>query len=264
MSDPVPKPYKDVRALQRGLRVLEAVGEFGWAKAGALSTYTGIDRATIYRLVETLIQMGYLQRRSEDQALSLTSKIAEIGDAVRDDDIVAQTIAPYLFELTESVLWPSDFGGLSRGILTIRVSTHRHSPLTFHRKLLNREQPLTRSALGKAILAAMSENELSAALSAVAGLGGQNAEDTSNERFVRQIIQTVRETGYAYSEGTADPKVSAIAQPVMWRNRVVGAVNIVFFRSAMTTREAADKYLADLKECVAKAEQALAKQVITL
>jgi len=251
--------YKDVRSLGRGMRILEALGELGWVKLGTLSAYVEIDRSTVYRLVNTLSQMGYLVRRREDGAVALTSKIARIADGVRDDDLIAQTVAPFMRDLTDVVLWPSDFASFTGGAVTIQVSTHQMSPMSLHRGLIGKHRPLIRSALGRAILSEMEPNELDAALAIAGRLGSPDARDIRDRVVVDRIIREVRKTGYASSVGATEANISAIALPVRSKRRVVGAINIVFFRSALSPEEAARKYLDPLRDCVRRAEQALAE-----
>lgn len=247
--------YKEVRSLVRGLRVMETLGGQGWVKLGVLSKCAGIDRSTTYRLVDTLVRLGYLMRRREDGAVALTSKVVEIADGVRNDDLIAQRVAPFLRELTEIVLWPSDFASLVGGEVTIQVSTHKMSPMSIHRKMVGRNPTLTRSALGRAILSAMKPNELDAALM-IARRSKQ--EEICDRKTIGQIVSEVRRHGYASSAGEVESKISAIALPVRLRNRVVGAINIIFFSSVMTPQAAAAQYLKDLSGCVRDAERALA------
>ncbi len=251
----MPNVYKEVRSLVRGLSVLEALGGQGWVKLGSLSRSADIDRSTTYRLVDTLVRLGYLMRRREDGAVALTSKIAKIADGVHNDDIIAQRVAPFLRQLTSNVLWPSDFASLMGGVLTIQASTHRMSPMSIHRKMLGKSPTLTRSALGRAILSAMEPNEIDAALM----IARQAAPDDAYDRkTINRIVRDVRKLGYASSAGEVESKISAIAVPVHFHDRVVGAVNIVFFRSVMSPRAAAERYLNPLRECVRNAERALA------
>ena len=72
-----------------------------------------------------------------------------------------------------------------------------------------------------------------------------------------QSIQITRARGYAESDGGSEPNISAIAYPVCWRNRVLGAINIMFFRRAMTPMKAAERYLGYLHECVRDIEREL-------
>ena len=243
------------------MRILDALGELGWIKLGALSTYTEIDRSTVYRLVNTLSEMGYLVRRREDGAVALTSKIARIADGVRDDDLIAQIVAPFIRDLTSIVLWPSDFASFTGGAVTIQVSTHKISPMSLHRGLIGKHRPLVRSALGRAILAAMSPSEREATLTIAARMGSEDAKDIRDAAGIERIIREVHRAGYSSSVGQTEANISAIAMPVRMRRRVVGAINIVFFRSAMMPTEAADRYLEPLTDCVRRAEEALAAQL---
>lgn len=255
----MPSVYREVRSLARGIRLLETLSGQGWVKLSVLSSCTKIDRSTTYRLVDTLIRLGYLMRRREDGAVALTSKVAEIADGVRNDDLIAQRITPFLQSLTDVVLWPSDFASLVGGVLTIQASTHKISPMSIHRKMVGKNPTLTRSALGRAILSAMESNELDAALT----IARQNTrEDVCDRREVSRIVREVRRLGYAASAGEVESKISAIALPVRHRHRVVGAINIIFFRSVMSPKAAAERYLENLSDCVRKAEHALSTEHI--
>lgn len=252
-------PYKDVRSLVRGLQVVEALSELGWARIGQLSGVAGVERSSAYRIVHTLEQLGYVTRRSEDGAVALTTKFAYLAEGLRDDDVVAQFAWPNLFELTRDLLWPCDFASLAGGKVLIRLSTHKISPMSIHRAMVGKERSLTRSALGMAILSAMSADELESSLAIIDRLGGPNAEDIRDRDSVHRIAEAVRQRGYASAAGLTESKISAIALPVVAPGgTVAGAVNVVFFRSVMTPEQAADRYLGKLKSCISQVEQALA------
>lgn len=246
-----------VRAFARGLDVIEALADLGWVRISALSAHVGLDRATTYRLVGTLERYGYVVRRSEDGAVALAARFQRLADGVRDDDIVAQAVAPPLFGLTRKVLWPSDFGSLQEGAMMIRTSTHRISPWTIHRHLVGKTRPLLRSAIGRAFLSALPESDLFPTLEVARRLNGPDPECLDRDDAVAAMIEEVRRNGYASSAGLIEQRISAIALPLRAGRRVVGAVNIAYFTSAMTTAEAARRYLEPLREAVAAAELAL-------
>lgn len=58
--------YPRVRALERGLELIVALSELGWATPGELAKYTGIHRTTIYRLLSTLELSGYVHCKPGD------------------------------------------------------------------------------------------------------------------------------------------------------------------------------------------------------
>lgn len=258
MADPAQSPYKDIGSLVRGLHLLEALSELGWAKVGVLSAAAGVERSSAYRLISTLVKLGYVTKRAEDGAVALTPKFAYLADGLKDNDIVTQFAWPPLFQLSKDILWPCDFANLEGDKILIRLSTHRISPMSIHRGMVGKERYLIRSALGLAILSAMPPNDLESALVIIENLGGTNAEDIRDKDNVRRIVDNVRQRGYASSTGQTESKISAIALPVMGpHDRVVGAVNIVFFRSVMTTEQAAERYLENLKGCVGQIEHSL-------
>lgn len=251
-----PTPYKDVQSLVRGLRIIEALSGLGWSRIGNLSKVADVQRTSAYRIVNTLTQLGYVTRRNEDGAVALSPRFAALANALKDDDIVTQFAWPPLFELSRDVLWPCDFASLEGGRVLIRLSTHKISPMSIHRGMIGKERLLIRSALGVAILSAMTGDELDTALGIIEGMGGANAEDARDREAVRRLVEDVRRRGYAASTGQTEANISAIAVPVLApEGRVAGAVNIVFFRSTMTTEQAAARYLEKLRACAAQIEQ---------
>lgn len=246
----MPESYRSVRALERGLRLLEALSDLGWAKPGALSAHTGIDRTTVYRLIGTLEDLGYVVRREEDGAIGLHRRLARISDSARDSSALAQAAEPILQSLTRSILWPSDFGAVAGGRLTILASTNRMSPFSVNRASIGNQVPLLRSALGRAVVSMMEPEQCRMMLEVAAGL----LPEDRDEALAAHIRAQVERTGYAVSAGGVTPGVSAIALPIRSRD-VLSAVNIVFASSAMSPERAAEMYLGQLRECVQEVER---------
>lgn len=265
MSEPLLEEgaYTKVRALERGLDVVAALSELGWATPGELARATGINRATVYRLLHTLVQKGYVHCRPGDGRFFLTPSFRRIADSVKDEDWIVQVIGPYLGRLLAQVQWPSDFATFSSGRIVIRESTHRFSPMSINRAMVGKTRPLLRSALGIAILSEVSDASRKKMLHLARLVNGQEDASLQDDHAIDASIETARWDGYAKSSGGTEPNISAIAYPVCSRNRVVGAINIMFFRSAMTPEKAAELYLNILKECVRDIEKELDAQQLS-
>jgi IclR family mhp operon transcriptional activator len=244
------RTYRDVRALSRGVTILEALAKRGWMKPAMLSAATHIDRATTYRLVETLIALGYVTRRSEDGAVAMTRKVKAIAAGVRNDDLVLTIVGRHLAELVREIKWPSDFARLANGRITIEESTHYLSPVTFHRAMIGQECSMLRSSLGQAILSMLTPDEIATIANLAGKAGASEKVDSDLQHVADDARQQIRQLGYASAIGAFDPKVSAIALPFRTYESV-GSVNIVFFRKAMTPEEAASRFLGHLRKCVA-------------
>lgn len=254
-------PYKEIRAVSRAFDLLEAVGELGWAKVGELANYTGIDRGTLYRLIHTLVMKGYLVRRAEDGSVALSERVVMLSDGVRQEDVATKVLSQAMRELTGRVLWPSDFATLVAGRMVICASSHKYSPVSVHRRLVGKTRPLLRSALGLAYLASLGKNDLSRTLDMACRLGVLDQRDVAIRPAIERRLEEVHMRGYACSVGLVEENISAIALPVKLGPKSIGAVNIAFFRSAMTPAEAAAICLNPMRECIAWAEATMLAQM---
>lgn len=253
------QPYQNVHALERGLRVLEILSQKGWTKPGKLAALTSIDRSSTYRLLSTLIKSGYVVKRDSDGSYALSSKIGLLADGFIQTDLAAQIAAPFLERLTSEISWPSDFAAFIGGEVIILESTHRLSPLSMHRAMVGKRRSLMHSSLGQAILSVLRKEELDTVLSFIIRQGGEDAGVATSRPIVAQTVRDVRQRGYAAAVGAEEgKKMSAIALPIRAPNTVIGAVNIIFFHSAMTISEAAERYLPQLRQCANDIVTALA------
>lgn len=250
-------PYHDVRSLKRGLRILEVLGQVGWVKPTVLGMLTGIDRSSTYRLLNTLAESGYVIKREEDGAFSLTVRVKLLADGFTQSDRLSQIVAPHLQRLTAEISWPCDFAVLVGGEAVIVESTHRLSPMSLHRAMIGKRRSLMSSALGRAILCSLTDDEREITLKVIEQLGGGDAASARDRKYVRQILDDYARNGYTGSNGLVDTKVAAIGAPVRASGSVVGAVNIIFFRSALTIVQAAERYLPNLRHCVLNIEREL-------
>nr|MDQ3343062.1 helix-turn-helix domain-containing protein [Actinomycetota bacterium] len=76
----VPAISSGSRTLSRGLAVLQCLGSSGdGATVAQLSASTGLDRAVLYRLLETLGQQGFAVRDPETRRYALGVALVELG-----------------------------------------------------------------------------------------------------------------------------------------------------------------------------------------
>ncbi len=241
--------YRKVRSLTRGLALLEALATVGWAKPSELAARTSIDRSSVYRILSTLEDFGYVLRHTNNGTFTLTQKVRVLADGTRDDEVSLKQVKPHLTALTAEVKWPSDLAVLSGGIVTIQDSTHRQSVMTFHRAVVQQKRSLVSSSLGRGILTVLDPQERQIALQ-VAASERPVAGRPSSAAAVERILDDYKRDGFVWAIGAVDPRISAIALGFRGRSGLVGAVNIIFFRNVLSPTEAAARYLPRLRECV--------------
>ncbi|EGD57844.1 DNA-binding transcriptional activator MhpR [Novosphingobium nitrogenifigens DSM 19370] len=253
-----------MRALERGLSLLAALNAAGRADPSGLAHKTGIDRTTTYRLLATLESLGYVTKSPSDGQYVLTPAVRDLSEGLTETDRAARVVCEELFDLLGQVTWPTDFATFDSGWMVIRETTHRLSPYSVHRAMVGRRRALLDTAMGRAVLAGASESRRQEMLE-IALLHGTIPGDRAMLADRMATLQAdFADRGYAWAVGGADPRISAIALPLQGATHVLGSINVLFFTTAMTVETAAERYLPSLSATVARIEERLRVQGLTV
>lgn len=254
-------PYSHVQSLSRGLALLHAINRsaHGWASIAELSASTGLHRTTVRRLLETLQSEGYVRRSASDDSYRLNLKVRQLSDGFTDDEWISEVANPVLGELLQTLVWPSDLSTIDGDCMLVRETTHRFSPLSFHRAMIRQRMPLLFTSAGRAYLAWCSEEERGQILQLLAAGHDEQASFARQPALVTQMLDKVRRQGYATNEGEwhEQQKIVAIALPIRHQGGILGCLNVVFLKKAMRVSEAAERYLPALQAAIAKIESRL-------
>jgi IclR family mhp operon transcriptional activator len=242
--------YASVRALSRGLAILSELNAGGPSSAQELAKRTSLNRSTAYRLLDTLAEDGFVTYDKNSGRFSPTPQVRQLSDGLTVRDASSQAALPAMFALMREVNWPSDFGVFDAGSVVIRESTHPFSQFSIHRTLIGKRRSLLRSALGRAIVAAAGPDLRRDMLEITASSEHPDAATARDPVAIKNLILQVKQDGYASSVGETEENISAIALSVFRRGRVIGSLNIVFFRRTMTPQTAASRYLNNLRVAV--------------
>lgn len=253
--------YRNVQGLSRGLSILRAISQSanGWASIADLSAITGLHRTTVRRMLETLEAEGYVRRSASDDSYRLNQKVRQLSDGFTDDEWISEIANPILGELLQKVVWPSDLATLDGDCMLVRETTHRFSPLSFHRAMIRQRMPILFTAAGRAYLAYCSDEERRQILQLLVAGNDEQASFVRNRVLVGQMLDKVRRQGYATNEGewNQQTKVAALALPVRHKEHVLATINIVFLKKAISIDEAAESLLPHLRAAVEKIERCL-------
>lgn len=250
--------YANVRGLTRGLDVLRALNrmESGRATAQQLALETGLHRTTVRRLLETLVAEGFVRRSESDDTFRLTLQVRALSEGFTDDEWISTIAAPLMGELLQQVVWPSDLTTPDGDAMIIRETTHRFSPLSFHRAMVGRRLPMLLTAAGRAYFASCPETEQENILSVLrSGAGGEGqAALAADATYIRNLIRRVREDGFSTNHGdwTEQRNISAVAVPLCVGERVLGSLNVVYLSRALKPAEAEAKFVAPLASVAAR------------
>jgi len=249
-----PTGIKTVRALQRGLLVLEAVNRRRSAALAELHDETGLSKATLLRLLLTLEQQGYVRRSVGDGRYRLTRNVLRFSPPAEPSDRVAEVAAPVLDKLCRDVVWPSDVAVLNGTQMEIRETSRVMSPLLVNRVLLGYQVPILPSALGQAYLAACAADEREAILQRLRSSPLPHDQMAHDPRAVGRLLRAVRRRGYGLRLDAFFGRLghSAIAVAISGRKKVYGCISLLWVKGVLSAEDVADGQLARLQTAAAE------------
>ena len=247
-----PSQSEGVRAFKRGLDVLHEVNRSGGIRAGDVARQLNLPRPTVYRLLETLEELGYVARSASDERFRVTRRASSLGDGYDPGVVVCQAAAPYLAELSKNLVWPVDLSTYENGTMVIQETTHSRSPLSIDRGMIGKRLPMLRTSAGRAYLAACASRERDVIINHLRRI--DEADDRpflEPDRLARMIAET-SQRGYSIrNQGEYNPKTASIAVPIVRNEVVFGCISIIWIRSALSIDEAIAEFATPMRDTAA-------------
>ncbi|WP_338664706.1 helix-turn-helix domain-containing protein [Pararoseomonas sp. SCSIO 73927] len=252
-----PKP---IRALSRGLAVLAALNRHGAASVVTLARETGLSRATVYRIMQTLLEEDYVARGTSEDRFILRLRVRELSEGFEDEHWISTVAKPALVALTARILWPSDLATLEGTRMIIRDTTHRIAPFSIDRGMVGRRIPPLTSTLGIAYLAFAPEAERRALLRLLAASDDPLDAMARDTAGVARLLSATRRRGYGIRPGGQPPwpHTASIGVPIRVGGRVLGTINAVWMARVLGKEEGIRQCLGPLQETAQEIEAGLA------
>lgn len=245
--------YKPVTAALRVLEVLAGVNRLGSrANVAEIHHVTGIDKATVVRMLETLISAGYVLRDKDHAIYRPTGKTLSLGTAYDRHRIVSDIVSDDLADFRQQIGWPSDVALFDHDAMLVVQSSRNNEPLHFKRASGFRA-PVLATSLGLAYLANCGESEREDYLARAAADPAAWNDIARNLPLLNVKLAAIRKQGFAtmeesYSRSYYESKFFSIGVPIMTTDRIFGAINVIYLKSALTEKTAHDKLLQPLQE----------------
>jgi IclR family transcriptional regulator, mhp operon transcriptional activator len=245
-------PFKPVSALQRGLAVLSVVSKLGRARVTDVREATGLDKATILRMLETLVGEGYVEKHPLDGTYAVTGRTVDLGRGFGPHARLGELTGPLMEQFRQRVGWPSDFA-VPDGDAMFLIETGERSPLIMTHRPAGYRPNFLVSGLGRAYLAFCAEDEQRRVLDRMAGTTVPEAKKLlRNMTLTRDLFEKIRKLGYAttddaYAKRMGAETILTMAVPLTDKHRVYGAVCLLFVRTSMSEENAERDYLPKLQ-----------------
>ncbi len=244
---------RPIRALTRGLDALTVLNSRDGATVSEVAQEIRLPRTTVYRILETLCNAGFVYRDAADDRYRLTVEVRRLSHGVDDDAWVAKIAKPHIDELCRDIVWPVSIATLSGPGMMVRESTDHETPLAIERYSTGFRLPLLASAAGLVFLAYCPDDEREALIDVLAR---SNKEDDKPARAPRAELQRmladIKREGYATSTKTRRlvDEVS-LGVPVNSRDRFLASLTVRFITSAVPLKTALERFLPKLRQCSA-------------
>ena len=250
-----PKP---IRSFSRGLAVLSALNLHGSATALTLARETGVPRATVYRLLQTMLDDGYISRGPADDRFHLQLKVRGLSEGFEDEQWISTIAGPALVDLTQRISWPCDVCALEGLKMVIHETTHRVAPLSVDRNMVGEDLPILMSASGLAYISFLPKEEQQTLLGLLAQSNDPRDALARNPAEALRLLEATRRRGYAVRQaGQIWPHTGAVALPIRVGRRVLGCINVVWMARVVSPKEGVSRYLDPLRETRRLIEQRL-------
>ncbi len=238
---------KRIRALDRGLAVVEHLSNHGLSTLGSLRRGTGLSNATLIRVLATLQDRGWVRRNIVEGQYELTHSLgAVLGETARAHPL-AEIAAPVLLDMKSRQLGlPSDLCAiLEPGRLEVIESTRIRGPMAPARTGLGIRPSLVFSAHGRAILSALAEAERAAHLDILRARGKRKELQWLENGRIGPDLAQVQRLGYGWRDDDywvevgfdPGPALGAIAVPITSKSGVHGSVSVLWLSDDMTLDE---------------------------
>ena len=255
---------KSIRALARGLEVVRVLNERHSTSLNLLSDRTGISKATLLRILNTLTAAGWVYRYRADKSYRLRSEVCLLGQHVLTLDRITEIAGPILDALYETLGSPSDIAVCTGHGMRILDSTRKASSEGDGHGLLDGHSHMLWSALGRAYLAFCPAAEREAILDNLRHSPDRLDQAVHDICWVKQLLDQTRARGYGVAESGycrqypgAEHTFEAIAVPVRRGGRTPLCISLVWSDDEASPEQIHEEWLPPLQRAAEKIGDAL-------
>jgi IclR family mhp operon transcriptional activator len=232
--------------------VLEAVNRLGPCRLNELEADQAISRATLIRMLETLMAAGYVERLAERGLYVVTLQSRKLSSGLSLPSDIARRAAPVLAKLQHIAGWPCDVAVYDGMEMVTIANSPQEGRLSFNRPV-GWTAPVLATSLGLAYIAFSTEAEQSSILSRLVTQPGEWNRIAHDFAAASALFKAIRANGYAtidsnWAKTSGQPNVRTIGVPVLVNGRAVAAMNFVFIRQALELDQAVKTLLDPLKK----------------
>lgn len=215
-----------VQTLERALDILEVLSRadesLGVTEIG---NRIGLHKSTVHRMLQTLCYRGYVEKEKERERYRLGIKIVELGITFFNDSEIRKVAAGFLVLLAKSfdevvhLVLPDD------GEVVYIDRRESSQVISMHSKV-GRRAPMHCTAVGKAILSTLPEEEVRHILK-VKGMLGFTPKTIVDPDVLIEQLKDIRKSGIALEAEENEVGILCLGTPIFdYSGRAIGAISV--------------------------------------
>jgi DNA-binding IclR family transcriptional regulator len=248
-----------VPGLARGLQLLMQFNRDERELSGAeLSRRMGLPRASVFRMLFTLEQSGFLERCPDGASYKLGLSVLRLGFELLASMELTEVGRPIIDELRDRT-------GFSAHLVVrdardvVFIAKAAGSNAMFHSIQVGARLPAHATVLGRALMSDLDQSELSK-LFPESKLQAFTPKTPPNLKALKALIDQDRDRGYGVSMGGYETGISTIAAPVFnEQSKVAAAISI-----SVPTQKIEDEALMPLVDMVKTAAHHMTERLSLL
>ncbi len=246
-------PRQYLSSLRRGLNVLAFLNLKVSAKMAEIARAIDLPRTTARRIVDTLIDEGFVERIPDCLSYRLTPAVNRLSNGFSDESWVSHVASPLLFDMTREIGWPLSLSTPFGEDMMVRVSTDRATSLAIDHFQTGYKTPIMHSTAGRVMLAFASPVYRTALLELLTKSDDPYQAAARDPDLVAHIIDKIRARGFDHMAYVDFPE-SCLCVPVFLGGSVVGCLSLLYIKRALTAQTAEERFVPLLQDLAARIE----------
>ena len=237
-----------IRSLSRGLDIIAIFNRSDSASASEISKKLKMPRSTVYRILETLIEKGFIYQHASDRRFRLTQKVRSLSDGYTDEDHMANISRKFLEAFTQEHNWPATLATISGINIVVRENTDQQSPFAAEQFTIGYTMPILETASGLCILSYMPAKRRKLILKTLAKINSDSKQTVNNHAAIENEFIKIVNQGFAVKNRTRHfNDQTALSVPIITEEGTVrGALTVRYSKSAVALDQAVEKFVPSL------------------
>jgi len=218
---------KIIQSIDRALQVLELYNlekaEWGVTE---ISKALNIYKSNVHNILSTLTEKGFVKKDPKTDKYKLGIKFFELGSIVIKNMDLRKIAYPYIEKLSKEFNETVHLGVLDKGRVVSIEREESDKSLCSHIEI-GKRTPLHCTAVGKAIMAYLSEDEVSLLIVKEKELEKFTENTITTKKDLENEFKKIREQGYAVDDMEHEEGVRCVAGPIRdYTGKVIASMSI--------------------------------------